>query len=150
MYLGINIFDRSFLVDTIVSVLTKKIKNMIVKHLFEGGISFMLPIYLMWIAVIILIVKFLIDYSKQNKDLKKLAKLNSYIIFIGSFTFLLGLLGQTIGLYHALRSVQMAGDISPALMAGGLRVSLIAPLYGLVLLVISSLAWFIFRNLIKK
>jgi biopolymer transport protein ExbB/TolQ len=123
---------------------------MIVEHLFVGGISFMLPIYLMWIAVIILSIKFLINYFSKNKDLQKLGKQNSLIIFIGSFAFLFGLLGQILGLYGALQAIQSAGDISPALMAGGLKVSLIAPLYGLILLVISSVIWFIFRNLIRK
>jgi biopolymer transport protein ExbB/TolQ len=123
---------------------------MIVEHLFVGGISFMLPIYLMWIAVIILSVKFLINYFSKNKDLQKLAKQNSLILFLGSFAFLFGLLGQILGLYGALQAIQSAGDISPALMAGGLKVSLIAPLYGLVLLVISSIIWFVFRNLVKK
>jgi len=123
---------------------------MIVKNLIEGGISFMLPIYLMWIAVIFLAIKFLVNYYSTNKDLQKLSKQNSFILFIGSFAFLFGLLGQILGLFQALKFIQMATEISPALMAGGLRVSLIAPLYGLVLLVISSVIWFVFRNLVRK
>ncbi|MCD4833444.1 MAG: MotA/TolQ/ExbB proton channel family protein [Bacteroidales bacterium] len=123
---------------------------MIVEHLFMGGISFMLPIYIMWIVVIFFTIKFLLNYYSENRDLKKLAKQNSLIIFIGSFAFLFGLLGQIIGLYNALLAIQAAGDISPALMAGGLRVSLIAPLYGFVLFLISGIIWFIFRNLIKE
>ena len=123
---------------------------MIVEHLFVGGITFMLPIYLMWIAVIILSVKFLINYYSENKDLQKLAKQNSLILFIGSFSFLFGLVGQIIGLSAALDAVQSAGNISPALMAGGLRVTFLAPLYGLVLLLLSSIIWFIFRYLLNK
>ncbi len=122
---------------------------MIVEHLFMGGISFMLPIYIMWIVVIFFTIKFLLNYFSKNKDLKKLAKQNSLIIFIGSFAFLFGLLGQIIGMYQALVCVQKAGDISPALIAGGLRISLLAPLYGFVLFLISGIIWFIFRNLIK-
>ena len=123
---------------------------MIVEHLLIGGIYFMLPIYIMWIVVIFFTIKFLLNYYSENKDLKKLAKQNSLIIFIGSFAFLFGLLGQIIGLYNALLSIQAAGDISPGLMAGGLRVSLIAPLYGFILFLISSIVWFIYRNLIKE
>ena len=123
---------------------------MIVEHLFMGGIYFMLPIYIMWIVVIFFTIKFLLNYYSENKDLKKLAKQNSFIIFIGSFAFLFGLLGQIIGLYNALLAIQAAGDISPGLMAGGLRVSLIAPLYGFILFLISSVVWFIYRNLIRE
>ena len=123
---------------------------MIFEHLLIGGIYFMLPIYIMWIVVIFFSIKFLLNYSSKNKDSKKLAKQNSLIIFIGSFAFLFGLLGQIIGLYGALQAIQAAGDISPALMAGGLRVSFLAPLYGFVLLLISSVIWFVYRNLLTK
>ncbi|HAF29502.1 MAG TPA: hypothetical protein DCG75_10685 [Bacteroidales bacterium] len=123
---------------------------MIFEHLVIGGIYFMLPIYMMWIVVIFFSIKFLVNYFSGNKDLKKLSKQNSLILFIGSFAFLFGLLGQVIGLSQALQAIQAAGDISPALMAGGLRVSLLAPLYGFVLFLISGIIWFVYRNLLIK
>ncbi len=123
---------------------------MVVKHLFVGGPSFMSVIYALWVVVIFIVIKFLINYFSDKKDLQKLTNLNSMILFIGSFTFLLGLFAQMIGMYNALACVHEAGDISPALIAGGIGVSLIAPLYGFGLLLISSITWFIFRNLIQK
>lgn len=123
---------------------------MIVKHLFEGGISFMSIIYAMWIIVIFFIIKFLINYFSDKKDLHKLTKQNSIILFVGSFAFLIGLFAQMIGVYNALASVYEAGDISPALIAGGLKVTLIAPMYGLVLFLISIILWFNFKNLLSK
>lgn len=122
---------------------------MVVKHLFVGGPAFMSVIYAMWIVVIFIVIKFLINYFSDKKDLQKLTKQNSIILFVGSFTFLLGLFAQMIGMYNALACVYEAGDISPALIAGGLRVSL-APLYGFVLFLISGIIWFIFRNLLRK
>ncbi|MBI9052677.1 MAG: MotA/TolQ/ExbB proton channel family protein [Bacteroidales bacterium] len=123
---------------------------MIVEHLIIGGIYFMLPIYLIWVTVIYLSVKFLVAYKSENIDLNKLNKLNSVILFLGSFAFLLGLFAQILGLYGALISIQAAGDISPALMAGGLRISFLAPLYGFGIFLISGIVWFVFRNLIRK
>ena len=123
---------------------------MLVEHLMIGGIYFMLPIYIMWIVVIFLSIKFLMNYFSEKRDLNKLSKQNSLIIFIGSFGFLFGLLGQISGMYQALVCVQAVGDISPALIAGGLRVSLLAPMYGFILFLISGIIWFIFRNLIKE
>jgi len=123
---------------------------MILEHLFMGGIYFMLPIYLMWIVVFFFSIKFLVNYFSSNRDENKLKKQNSIILFIGSFAFLFGLLGQIIGLYSALQAIQAAHDISPALMAGGLRVSSIAPLYGLVLFLISGVIWFVYRNLLSE
>lgn len=123
---------------------------MVVKHLFEGGLTFMSVIYVLWIVVIFIVIRFLINYFSDKKDLQKLTNLNSTILFIGSLTFLIGLFGQMIGMFHALASVYEAGDISPALIAGGIKVTLIAPLYGFSLLLISSIIWFIFRNLLRK
>lgn len=123
---------------------------MVVKHLFVGGPTFMSVIYAMWIVVIFIVIKFLINYFSDKKDLQKLTKLNSIILFVGSFAFLTGLFGQMIGMYGALACVYEAGDISPALIAGGIGVSLICALYGFGLLLVSSIIWFIFRNLIQK
>ncbi len=123
---------------------------MVVKHLFEGGPAFMSVIYIMWIIVGFISIKFLMNYFSEKRDLQKLSKNNTTILFIGSFAFLLGLFGQILGMYGALAAIHAAGDISPALIAGGLKVSLIAPLYGFGLLLLSSIIWFVFRNLIKN
>lgn len=123
---------------------------MIVKHFFEGGPSFMFFIYAMWITVGFISIKFLMNYFSDKKDLEKLTKQNSIILFVGSFAFLFGLFGQMLGMYGALSCVYEAGDISPALIAGGIGVSLIAALYGFGLLLVSSIVWFIFKNLINK
>ncbi|PLX11612.1 MAG: hypothetical protein C0597_14780 [Marinilabiliales bacterium] len=122
---------------------------MILKNLFVGGIYFMLPIYIMWVVVIFLSIKFLVNYFSPEPNIKKLQQQNSTILFIGSFAFLFGLLGQIIGLYYALEAIQAAHDLSPTIMAGGLKVSFIAPLYGFVLLLLSSVVWFIYRTLIR-
>jgi biopolymer transport protein ExbB/TolQ len=123
---------------------------MVVKHLFEGGLAFMSVIYALWIVVIFIVIKFLINYFSDKKDLQKLTKLNSVILFVGSFTFLIGLFGQMIGMYGALAVVSKVDNISPTLFAGGIGVSLICALYGFGLLLVSSIIWFIFRNLIQK
>ena len=73
-----------------------------------------------------------------------------FFLFLGSFTFLLGIFGQIIGFFQVLNVIEREGDIAPCLIAGGLRVSLLAPLYGFTLLLVSAMVWFIFRNLIKK
>ncbi len=46
---------------------------------------------------------------------------------------------------QAFQVIQQIGDISPALLIGGLRVSMISPAYGLILLIISLILWSIAR-----
>jgi biopolymer transport protein ExbB/TolQ len=123
---------------------------MLYKILVEGGIFFMLPIYIIWVVSIVLIA--LLAYRLFAKDSAKLNKsksLSELILFLGSFTFLWGILGQVIGMLEALTVIQAVGDISPALIAGGIKVSLYAPTSGFVLFFITFIAWYIARRLRK-
>ena len=69
------------------------------------------------------------------------------ILFLGSLSFFLGLLGQGIGLSNALNAIQALPSVSPAAVAGGIRVSMIAPITGAILFSISGIFWFILRYL---
>jgi hypothetical protein len=123
---------------------------MIYKHWLIGGPHFMTLIYILWIAVIAISLIILFNLNKKEEQNQKLIRLNSAILFLGSFAFLFGFLGQAVGLYAAMEAIEIAGDISPAIMAGGFKVSLIAPLYGFLLLLISSIIWFVYRNILQK
>jgi uncharacterized membrane protein YfcA len=121
---------------------------MIVKFFYEGGPTFMSVVYLMWIIVFVLAVRFIILYL-GNKQPKKLKRTNDSILFFGSLAFLIGITGQMMGLIGAFDAVLCLGNepISPDMLAGGLKVTFIVPLFGLVLLILSSIIWFVFRNL---
>jgi biopolymer transport protein ExbB/TolQ len=54
-----------------------------------------------------------------------------------------GILGQLIGLYMAFVAIEQAADISPAIVAGGLKVSMITTLYGVFIYLFSILLWFL-------
>jgi len=118
---------------------------MIIKHLFDGGIFFMSIIYILWIVTIIFIVRS-VWLSKQKSNSDKPKKASEYILFFGSLAFLIGLLAQVVGFFGAFDAIQAAGDVSPSMIAGGLRISFLAPLYGFVLFIISIIAWFTIRK----
>ena len=120
------------------------------KHWIEGGPLFMSLIYLMWIIVIVFVVKSIISYSSSKSTEKYLLRQSSWILFFGSLAFLTGIFAQMVGFYEAMQAIQQAGDISPELLAGGFRVSLLAPLYGFLLLLLSALYWFLYRKFVQK
>jgi biopolymer transport protein ExbB/TolQ len=103
--------------------------------LFEGGILFMSILTLSLAAVLGLAIRSFIkkDTSSRHIDLIK---------SVGLFALVFGLLGQFIGLYSALSMIESAGAISPAILAGGLKVSSITSIYGMIIFVISYLIWF--------
>jgi len=72
------------------------------------------------------------------------------ILFFGSLAFVLGVLGQIIGLYSAFIGIEQMGEVSQAMLASGLKVSSITTLYGFLALIISSICWFALRSIIVQ
>ena len=62
---------------------------------------------------------------------------------MGLFTMITGILGQLIGLMMAFSAIERAGDISPGMVYGGLKVSMYTTLYGIFIYLLSILFWFI-------
>lgn len=119
---------------------------MIFEHIITGGPIFMVPVVALGIASLFLSGMFFMRYKSRTKSLAQLQKQANLIVFLGSFAFLLGLLGQVIGLWEAFAHIHKAGSISMGIVAEGLRVSMIAPLYGFVFFILSLLIWFVLRN----
>jgi len=116
------------------------------KFIIEGGMFGMMVITICALLTLILtVVKAYDVFAKGNIDKKGL----SGILFFGSMAPLTGIIWQMIGLMQAFEAVEIAGDVSPALMMGGLKVSMIAPLYGLFVLFFSALCWFILKWIIE-
>ncbi len=66
----------------------------------------------------------------------------SYIKSVGLFALVIGIFSQLIGLTNAFKAIEEAGDVSPSLVYGGLKISLITTLYGFSIYIISYLIWF--------
>lgn len=80
---------------------------------------------------------------KKEFDLLQL----NYILLFGSLSLICGILGQGIGLFYAMEAISEAGDISPALIAGGFRVSMITPLFGIMIFIFSLIFWGVLKEI---
>lgn len=99
-------------------------------------------------AVLIIMVAwavyhFLPVLLKKDLNIEKTRARLKHIKTIGSFALVTGILGQLIGLYMAFSAIEQAGDISPSLMMGGLKVSMITTLYGILIFLLSLLLWLV-------
>ena len=112
-----------------------------------GGIQFMAVVTILGVAMIFYSVKSIINVFVKNDYSGKGV---NYIIMYGSLAFIIGLLGQAIGMFGAFAAIQEAADISPALIDGRLRVSMIVPLYGLFYFILSIPIWVVLREKIKR
>ena len=74
----------------------------------------------------------------------------SLIKEVGLFAFIIGLLASALDLMGALQAIEAAGDISPSLLAAGLKITFITPTYGLMIYTLSLLIYFALRALANK
>ncbi|NNL16102.1 MAG: hypothetical protein HKO81_05620 [Flavobacteriaceae bacterium] len=87
---------------------------------YQGGLLFMSLLTILLLALLISAWKF-----------------PDYINEIGILALAIGILGQIIGLYGAFKGIEQMGQVSQEMMAGGLKVSSITTMYGLIIYIIS-------------
>lgn len=101
--------------------------------LFMGGLTILLLIVLViaiFNAIKLLTQKSLTDFSLDA------------VKSVGLFAMVFGILGQLYGLFSAFDAIEQLGEVSQAMLAGGLKVSSISTIYGLIIFLISYLIWF--------
>lgn len=104
--------------------------------LFEmGGPLFMSLITLAFLGVVVSAIRGGISPTGNASTLHHI----SYVRQFGLLALVLGVLGQLIGLYSAFEAIEEAGEVSQAIVAGGLRISSITTLWGLICYVLSLL-----------
>jgi len=115
----------------------------IIGKLNDGGPFFTYIIMVLLLLIIALIVKAVLE-----KDLSKKAR--SIIASVGWFALAWGYMGRTFGLILAFDNIAAAGEITPAHMAGGLKMALIGPLCGLTAFLVARLGILILQLKSKK
>ncbi len=115
------------------------------KDLFIMGGSLFMGILTILLVIILAISVYFAVMISSGKSAKKNNFWHqlSYIKSVGMFTMITGILGQLIGLLMAFQAIEGANDISPAILAGGLKVSMITTLYGIFINLLAILLWFL-------
>lgn len=115
----------------------------LIEKLNDGGPLITYTILVLILVILVLFVKALIEknFNRKTRDL---------IASFGWFALAWGYLGRTFGLIMAFDKVAAAGEISPQLLAGGLKMALVGPLVGLTAFLISRIAILILIGLQKK
>lgn len=111
---------------------------------YMGGPLFMGILTSLLVVMLAVSVYFLISISSGKANEKPNFRHQlTYVKSVGLFTMITGILGQLIGLMSAFKAIEQANDISPGILAGGLKVSLITTLYGIFIYLFSILIWFL-------
>lgn len=113
------------------------------KLFIEGGPAFMGILTLVLLVIFVLtIVNAVYLASGKSHDPGIVKSRLGYIKSTGLFALIAGMLGQLIGMYQAFEAIQRIGKVSPALLAGGMKVSMITTMYGFAIFIIAYLLWF--------
>jgi len=120
-------------------------------YLIEGGMLFMgmLSIVFLTVLVLTVVIGGAIFTNKVIDD-KQINVQLGYIKSLGLFGLILGMLGQFIGLFEAFRIIETGMEISPAFLAGGVRVSSITTIYGMIIFLVAYLLWFSLKALATR
>ena len=104
------------------------------------------PLVFSFLAVVGLALFSAVRLFRPNAmpDLRNKAWLDA-ILFWGGFASISGLLGTLIGFTIATQSVEAAGEVNVTLMWGGIKVSMLASLFGVLILAFASLLWFVLQ-----
>jgi len=104
---------------------------------YEGGPLFM---GLLTIILLLTVIAAVRTYSRYKQDKISPARARaemSNVQSLGILAFVFGIFGQLLGLYDMFNAIQEIENVAPALLAGGLKVSVITTIYGCLILIIA-------------
>jgi hypothetical protein len=84
---------------------------------------------------------------KSNVEISK--KMLKHISDSGTLGLALGVMGAFLGLITAFDVLEATGEAQPGIIAGGLKVALLSPLFGLLTFSVSKLSILILRIIQK-
>ena len=118
------------------------IGNPFLARLDEGGPLFMYTTLTLLIVIIALLIRGFVKPTTRDKTI-------TLVSSISLFVLVWGFLGQMIGLITAFDAIQAMGDVSPSILAGGLKVAILSPLFGMIVFLIARIG-IIILNILKK
>ncbi|MDX1760820.1 MAG: hypothetical protein R3218_01560 [Christiangramia sp.] len=114
--------------------------DQLISRIYEGGPLAMSLILISFLLVLFLTVRAAMKLKSPSHIFHKSIALINQLALLA---LVIGLFAQFIGLIQIFDAFEALGDISPALFAGGLKVTLLAPLFGGFTFLIGRMATFI-------
>tara|TARA_B110000495_G_scaffold121299_1_gene105312 strand:+ start:1174 stop:1587 length:414 start_codon:yes stop_codon:yes gene_type:complete len=130
----------------IMAIITGLIGTTLFNRFMEGGALFMSLILICLLISIYFIVKSILNIKTNIEISKKMLK---HISDSGTLGLAFGVMGAFLGLITAFDVLEASGEAEPSIVAGGLKVALLSPLFGLFTFSVSKLAILILRIIQK-
>ena len=117
-------------------------KSLIGKFIDGGPVFTVIILACLLIVLALFVVAFL---KKENSE-----KAMSLMKHVAWFAVAWGFMGRTFGLIHAFDAVAAHGELTPSLLADGLKMALVDPLFGIFVFIVARLGIIILVALRKK
>ena len=130
----------------IMAIITGLIGTTLINRFMEGGAFFMSLVLICLLISIYFTAKSFLNIKSNIKISKKMLK---HISDSGTLGLALGVMSFLIGLISAFDVLEASGAAEPVIFAGGLKVALLSPLFGLLTFSVSKLAILILRIIQK-
>ena len=109
----------------------------------DGGPIFTYIIFILLLVIVALFIKEIV----QKGDSSKTILLMQHIAW---FAVAWGFLGRTFGLIDAFDKVSAYGELTPRLLADGLKMALVDPLFGIFVFLVARLGIIILVSMAKQ
>ena len=119
-------------------------------YFIAGGPFFMTILSFVFILMGVWIIFHLVRglvLANANKD--EVLRMLGYGRSIGLIALILGILFQLITLIDMFENIQAVGDINAGLVSGGIKISMITTIYGIIIYLATIILWFVSSMLIE-
>ena len=138
----LNIIKMKLKILRMIAVITGLIGTTLFNRFLEGGALFMSLILICLLLSIYFMVKSFLTLNKDKETSKRMLK---HIGDSGTLGLALGVLGAFIGLLTAFDVIEATGGAAPSIIAGGLKVAILSPIFGLFTFSFAKLSILVLR-----
>ena len=131
----------------IMAIITGILGTTLLNRFLEGGALFMSLILICLLLSIYFMARGFLSV-KTNPVLSK--KMLALINDSGTLGLALGFFSAFLGLITGFDAIEASGNAEPAILAGGIKVALLSPLFGLFTFIVSRIGMLLLRLLQKN
>ncbi|SFT37980.1 hypothetical protein SAMN04489724_0498 [Algoriphagus locisalis] len=128
--------------NTYTAIFTQKIvlTNVLIERFVEGGVTGMTLIVVCLLLAVFFSFKAFANLNGDKATFLKYKKLINQVVLLG---LVISIVNSLMGLIQGFDALEATGGADPAILAGGLKITLLSPLFGLTVFIIGYSATFI-------
>lgn len=127
---------------TYTAIFTQKmvLTNVLIERFVEGGVTGMTLILICLLLAVFFAFKAFANLNGEATTFLKYKKLINQVVLLG---LVISIVNSLMGLIQGFDALEATGGADPAILAGGLKITLLSPLFGLTVFIIGYSTTFI-------